>query len=95
MAKRILKVHLLPDANGSMRTHIERVLWAEDVVLDATNDELREVVATRIRNGQEFYTVGQDGCRADVETFELHGRLYLKTVGDSSKPDNLLSLPRY
>lgn len=95
IANRILKIHLLPGANGSMRTHIDRVLWAYEVVPDATNDEPREDVARRIQRGEVFYTVGKDGRRAGVEVFELHHRLYLRTIGDTSEADNLLSLERY
>src|SRR5262249_3339704 len=90
MANRILKIRLLPGANGSMVTHIERVLWAHEFVLDATNDEPREEVAQRIQRGEVFYTVGTDGRRANVEVFVLHHRLYLRTIGDTSQADNLL-----
>ncbi len=76
MANCILKVHLWSGADGSIRTHIERVLWAYEFTIDTTNDEAREDVARRIVNGQVFYSVGKDGRRADVETFELHGKLY-------------------
>lgn len=95
MANRILKIHLLPGTDGSKLTHIDRVMWANEFVLDATNDDPREEVVRRIQLGEVFYAVGTDGRRAGVEVFPLHHRLYLRTTGDTSEADNLLSLERY
>ena len=56
MANRILEIHLAPGADGSKWTHIERVRWAYEFVLDAVNNDPREVVAQRIRAGQDLDT---------------------------------------
>ncbi|HEY1813609.1 MAG TPA: DUF3892 domain-containing protein [Kofleriaceae bacterium] len=46
---------------------------------------------------QVFYTLGDDGIRArvDVVAGSNGSSPYIRTAPDGSKPDNLLSLPRY
>jgi hypothetical protein len=44
--------------------------------------------------GNGFFVVGSDGSHAAVRVVTSHqGKQFIETVRDSSKPDNLLSLP--
>jgi hypothetical protein len=53
----------------------------------------RQDCASDITNRRETYFVSGGGKRADVEAYQRGGIWYIKTVPDSTKKDNLLSLP--
>jgi hypothetical protein len=49
-----------------------------------------------IESGNGFFVVGSDGSHAAVRVVTSHhgsGKQFIETVRDSSRPDNLLSLP--
>ena len=53
----------------------------------------REDCARDINAGRESYYVVGGGKRAEVEAYQRAGTWYIKTYPDSTKKDNLLSLP--
>ncbi|HEY4238349.1 MAG TPA: DUF3892 domain-containing protein [Kofleriaceae bacterium] len=83
MAKHIVKVEL--SKGGSTVEHIE---WVTSVESGTKEREARSEIARRIRNGVEYYTTG-GGTRAEVEAY---GKDFIRTKGDGTTKDNLLSL---
>lgn len=90
MAKQIVKVEL---SSGASRhhEHIEWVWYADSSALGRT-PEKRETVANNIRRGESYYYTRGGGQRAEVEAYERNGVWFIRTKGDSTTADNLLSL---
>jgi hypothetical protein len=84
MAKQIIKVEL--SKGGTTHEHIEWVTWVEG---GTKQREARAEVARRIRNGESFYYTKAGNAKAEVETY---GATFIRTKGDNSLRDNLLSL---
>lgn len=84
MAKQIVKVEL--SKGGTTHEHIEWVTWAEN---GKKERELRSKVAARIQAREAFYYTNAGGSRAEVEHY---GKDFIRTKGDKSIKDNLLSL---
>lgn len=84
MAKQIVKVEL--SKNGTTHEHIEWVTWVEGGTKER---EARSKVAARIQAGEAFYYTKAGNQKAEVEHY---GKDFIRTKGDKSLKDNLLSL---
>ena len=54
--------------------------------------EKRETVAANINGGESYYYTVGGGQRAEVIAYQRNGVWFIKTKGDSTTADNLLSL---
>lgn len=70
------------------REHHEHITW----VGGSWGTITRQDCALQIHNRQESYFVAGGGMQASVEAYQRDGVWYIKTVADSTKKDNLLSL---
>ena len=83
-------------------THIIKVMThVDNGDTVATGSEVtRETVVSRLGSGSTFMTItkGSDGKwkqGASITVVTIDGAKYIKTVPDSTKKDNLGSLPRF
>jgi hypothetical protein len=90
MAKQIVRVEL-SDSSKRHHEYIAWVTWKDDAG-GALVREPRQDVARRIENGERHYYTKGGGYVADVESYRRDGVLFIRTKGDKSKEDNLLSL---
>jgi hypothetical protein len=59
-------------------------------------EETREQAVRFIDSGQEYYYTSSSNSKAIVETVHPTGRAaYIRTKGNSTTSDNLLSLPKF
>jgi len=88
--KQIVKVEL---SSGAARhhEHIEWVWYADSTPLGRT-PEKRETVAANINRGDSYYYTKGGGQTAQVEAYQRNGTWFIRTKGDSTTADNLLSL---
>lgn len=93
MGKQIVAVHVEPTSLPVNWTHIASLKWRDEK--GRPGEETREAIFHAIKAGESYYSVGTDTRRAEVEAYSVNGHPFIRTKGDISKPDNLLSLPRY
>lgn len=90
MAKQIIEVEL-SGGKGRHHEHIEWVTWKDDAG-GPSRREPRETVARRVANGERHYYAKGGGFTAEVEAYSKNNTWFIRTKGDQSKEDNLLSL---
>lgn len=97
-AYKITKIKVTTDNNPQYH-HISEVFchWVEASIQKPVNGWLlRQDVAEQIYKGQATATVTVDGITVNVITEKwTNGNIYLKTMPDYTKKDNLLNLPTY
>jgi len=96
--RHVVAVHL---EGGEHLQHIAKLRWAES---DGPNspdkvgltDSTREQMYTFVKNGGHAFAVStNDNTYAYLEAVEGQHVNYVKTLPDSTKSDNLLSLRRF
>jgi hypothetical protein len=53
----------------------------------------REEMVRRVKAGEQFYVMAEDGATAYLEVDTYFDAEYVRTIPDRTKKDNLLSLP--
>ncbi len=94
--KQITAIRLVAGSPETDRqvTHVDRVTWIEDGKT-FPQEEPREKVARAVNSGEAFYVRGPDSVETPVTTQLRHGKYFLTSRPDASKPDALLALPTY
>lgn len=90
---RITAIRMSPPSSSDT-THITHVRWTNPDS-GATGDTHRTVVADWIDDENGYAYVQAGSHKSKVTTFRMNGVKYLRTTPDSTKRDNLLSLPRF
>lgn len=82
--------HIRMSQSTTSTEHITRVKLADGT------EETREQVVKYIDQNMEYFYTKSSGYKAIVESVHPSGRpAYIRTKGDSTTADNLLSLPRF